>query len=62
MNTTLICIGVYHDPLHTDAVAAAKRIGFVTIDHAENTNCKDFIAVDEIAKARAHRAKRKARK
>jgi len=58
MNTTVICVGVYHDPLHKDAVAAAKRIGPVEIDHGEGTNCKDFIAVDEIAKARAHRAKK----
>ena len=60
MNTTVICIGVYHDPLHKDAVAAARRIGFVKIDHGKDTSCKDFIATDEIAKARAHRAKRKA--
>lgn len=60
MNTTLICIGVYHDPLHKQAVAAAKRIGFVAIDHAKGTNCKDFIATEEIAKARAHRAKKAA--
>ena len=59
MNTALICVGTYHDPLHKKAVAAAKRIGKVEIDHGEGTNCKDFIAVDEIAKARAHRAKKK---
>lgn len=62
MNTTLICIGTYRDDFHKKALAAAKRIGFVEIDHGDNTNCKDFIATDEIAKARAHRAKKKTKK
>ena len=58
MNTTLICIGTYHDPLHKQAVAAAKRIGKVEVFHGEGTQCKDFIAENEIAKARAHLARR----
>jgi 3-methyladenine DNA glycosylase AlkD len=66
MNTTVICIGVYHDPLEKKALAAAKRIGKVDVFHGDGTRCKDFIATVEIPKARAHRkkmaAKKKARK
>lgn len=57
MNSCLITIGIYCEPLHKGAIAAAKRIGKVEIEHAKGTNCKDFIATDEIAKGRAHRAK-----
>ncbi len=57
MNMALIAIGTYCDGLADEAIAAAKRIGPVKIDHGE-TACKDFDAVEYIAKSRAHRAKK----
>lgn len=55
MNLALIAIGAYGDDhLATAALAAAKRIGPVKIDHGD-TSCKDFDALVEIPKARAHR-------
>lgn len=54
MNTALIAIGVYKPALRKKAIAAAKRIGKVDVDHGE-TYCKTPDAAPYIEKA----AKRK---
>jgi 3-methyladenine DNA glycosylase AlkD len=57
MNLALIAIGAYGDEqLAKDALAAAKRIGPIRVDHGD-TACKDFDPLVEIPKAREHRAK-----
>jgi 3-methyladenine DNA glycosylase AlkD len=57
MNLALIAIGAYGDEqLAKDALAAAKRIGPILVDHGD-TACKDFDPMVEIPKAREHRAK-----
>lgn len=56
MNGTLIAIGVRNDKLEKLAVAAAKRIGKVDVDHGE-TGCETPDAVTYIAKVKARRAK-----
>ena len=55
MNNALIAIGVFVPGLRAKAVAAAKRIGKVEVDHGE-TNCETPDAVAYIAKA-ARRAR-----
>lgn len=60
MNGALIAIGVRNAKLEKLAVAAAKRIGKVEVDHGE-TGCKTPDAVAYIAKTLAHRAKKAAR-
>ena len=55
MNTAVICIGVRDDALEAQAVAAAKRIGKVVVDHGK-TDCKTPDAIAYIAKTKAHRA------
>lgn len=57
MNGALIAIGVRNSKLEKLAVAAAKRIGKVEVDHGD-TSCKTPDAVAYIAKTKAHRAKR----
>ncbi|MEQ2010369.1 MAG: DNA alkylation repair protein [Limisphaerales bacterium] len=57
MNGVLIAIGVRNEKLEKLAVAAAKRIGKVEVDHGD-TDCKTPDAVAYIAKTKAHRAKR----
>jgi 3-methyladenine DNA glycosylase AlkD len=57
MNGALIAIGVRNGKLEKLAVAAAKRIGKVEVDHGD-TSCKTPDAVAYIAKTKAHRAKR----
>lgn len=57
MNGALIAIGVRNPKLERLAVAAAKRIGKVEVDHGD-TSCKTPDAVAYIAKTKAHRAKR----
>lgn len=57
MNGALIAIGVRNDKLEKLAVAAAKRIGTVDVDHGD-TSCKTPDAVADIAKTKAHRAKK----
>lgn len=57
MNRAVIAIGVRNSKLERLAVAAAKRIGKVEVDHGD-TNCKTPDAVAYIAKTKAHRAKR----
>jgi 3-methyladenine DNA glycosylase AlkD len=54
MNGALISIGVYKPALRKEAIAAARRIGKVEIDHGQ-TNCKTPDAASYIEKA----AKRK---
>lgn len=57
MNTALIAIGLRNKALERRAVAAAKRIGTVEVDHGE-TSCTTPDAVDYIKRA-ASRSKKK---
>jgi 3-methyladenine DNA glycosylase AlkD len=57
MNRTLICIGTYVDGFEAEAIAAAKRIGPVEVDHGE-TGCKTPDAASYIVKSAAHRKKK----
>lgn len=57
MNGAVIAIGVRNSKLEKLAVAAAKRIGKVEVDHGD-TSCKTPDAVAYIAKTKAHRAKK----
>ncbi|HUU45230.1 MAG TPA: DNA alkylation repair protein [Acidobacteriota bacterium] len=50
MNTALIAIGIYLPALTDEAIAAAQRIGPVTVDHGE-TSCQTPDAVVYIRKA-----------
>lgn len=50
MNMFLICVGAYVKPLSADAIAAAKKIGAVTVD-VGGTACKVPLAVEYIKKA-----------
>jgi 3-methyladenine DNA glycosylase AlkD len=63
MNNALISIGVRNPALQKKAIAAAKRIGRVEIDHGE-TGCKTPDAAAYIKKTAAYRRKKanKARK
>jgi len=61
MNTALIAIGLRSPALQKRALAAAKRIGRVEVDHGE-TGCKTPDAATYIVKAAAHRSKRAAAK
>lgn len=56
MNQALISIGGYHADLRASAVASAKRIGTVEVDHGK-TSCKTPAAGPYIAKMVAHAAK-----
>jgi len=60
MNNALIAIGTRSAGLKTKAIAAAKRIGPVEVDHGE-TGCKTPDAVTYIPKAYAHRHRKGAR-
>lgn len=60
MNNALISIGARSAALEKKAVAAAKRIGKVEVDHGE-TGCKTPEAVSYIKKTVAHRKKKQAR-
>jgi 3-methyladenine DNA glycosylase AlkD len=55
MNQALIAIGVRNTALKRRAVAAARRIGKVHVDHGE-TSCKTPDAIAYIAKIERHRA------
>ncbi len=57
MNQAVICIGVRTPGLKRRAVAAAKRIGTVEVDHGE-TSCKTPEAVGYIEKVLAYREKK----
>lgn len=50
MNAALIAIGCRNAALRREAIAAARRIGRVEIDHGE-TDCKTPVAEDSIEKA-----------
>ncbi len=58
MNSALIAIGLMGGDLEKAALAAAKRIGVVVVDHGQ-TGCNTYPAADYIAKARAHAATRR---
>lgn len=57
MNSAVIAIGARNAALEAKAIAAAKRIGKVEVDHGE-TGCKTPDAVEYILKMKAHRAAR----
>ncbi|RMG79776.1 MAG: DNA alkylation repair protein, partial [Chloroflexi bacterium] len=61
MNTALICIGTRNDFLEEQAIAAAKAIGKVEVDHGE-TSCQTPDAVSYIPKSREHRRKKELKK
>jgi len=54
MNNALIAIGSRSDELEREALAVAKAVGTVEVDHGE-TGCKTPDAVPYIKKSRAHR-------
>ncbi len=56
MNNALIAVGSRGGALQKAAVAAARRIGRVEVDHGE-TGCKTPDAASYIAKAAAHRGR-----
>jgi 3-methyladenine DNA glycosylase AlkD len=58
MNGALISIGIYKPKLQKKAIAAAKRIGTVEVDHGE-TGCKTPDAEAYIKKAAARTSKRR---
>jgi 3-methyladenine DNA glycosylase AlkD len=58
MNSALIGIGLRSPGLKKAAIAAAKRIGRVDVDHGE-TGCKTPDAAMYIQKASAHRSKQR---
>lgn len=61
MNNALISIGARNPTLRKKAVAAAKRIGKVEVNHGE-TGCKTPDAVAYIAKTAAHHKKKAGRR
>ena len=61
MNNALISIGIRNPKLRKKAVAVARRIGKVEVDHGQ-TGCKTPDAVPYIAKAVAHQAKKAQKK
>ena len=61
MNMTLIAIGIRGGALEVEAIAAARRIGKVVVDHGE-TGCKTPDAEPYILKARARQAAKAAPK
>ena len=60
MNNALISIGARNEALEKKAVAAARRIGPVEVDHGE-TDCTTPEAVSYIRKTAAHRKRKQAR-
>lgn len=60
MNNALISLGIRNAKLEKKAIAAAKRIGKVEVDHGE-TGCKTPDAVTYIPKAAAHARKKAAK-
>jgi hypothetical protein len=51
MNNFVICVGSYVNPLSAEAIAAAKKIGPVTVD-VGGTACKVPVATEYIQKAK----------
>jgi 3-methyladenine DNA glycosylase AlkD len=60
MNGALIAIGLRNPALEKQALAVAKKIGKVEVDHGA-TNCKTPDAAEYIAKAQAYRHQKKKR-
>jgi 3-methyladenine DNA glycosylase AlkD len=60
MNNALIAIGGSMPTMHDRAIAAARSIGLVQVDHGE-TGCRTPDAVDMIGKMVAHRAAKRTR-
>ncbi len=60
MNSALIAIGMRGGALQKKALAVAKKIGKVEVDHGD-TNCKTPDAAEYILKAAAHRDKQRAK-
>jgi 3-methyladenine DNA glycosylase AlkD len=60
MNNALIAMGGSMPAMHDRAIAAARSIGLVHVDHGE-TDCRTPDAVDMIGKMVAHRAARRTR-
>ena len=60
MNQTLICLGVRSGKLHKQAVAAAKKIGPVYVNHGK-TSCTTPDAIQYMAKTLEHRKKKVSR-
>jgi len=60
MNSALIAIGTRDDRLEGLAIAAARRIGKVEVDHGD-TACKTPLAEPYILKSRAHRREQAAK-
>jgi len=60
MNNALIAIGGSMPTMHDRAIAAARSIGLVHVDHGE-TGCRTPDAVDMIGKMVAHRATKRTR-
>jgi 3-methyladenine DNA glycosylase AlkD len=58
MNNALIAIGMRNSALEKKALAAAKKIGKVDVDHGE-TNCKTPDAASYIRKAKTRRKRRR---
>jgi 3-methyladenine DNA glycosylase AlkD len=56
MNNAVIAIGVRNSQLEKKAIAAAKKIGKVEVDHGE-TGCKTPDAIDYIKKTLEHRTR-----
>jgi 3-methyladenine DNA glycosylase AlkD len=61
MNGALIGIGLRNSKLEKKALAVAKKIGKVEVDHGE-TNCKTPDAAEYIARTRAYRHNKKAKR
>jgi 3-methyladenine DNA glycosylase AlkD len=57
MNQALICLGVRKPRLHEKAVAAARKIGRVEVDHGA-TSCQTPEAIGYMEKTLAHRAQK----
>ncbi len=57
MNNALIAIGMRGPKLERKAIAAARRIGPVEVDHGQ-TSCKTPDAIDYIRRAKSRRKKR----
>jgi 3-methyladenine DNA glycosylase AlkD len=61
MNSAVIAIGLRDEALEAQAIATATQIGKVVVDHG-NTDCKTPAAIPYIAKTKAHRAEKAAKK
>ena len=61
MNTAVINIGLRNTKLEKKAVAAAKAIGTVEVDHGE-TGCKTPDAIEYMKKTKEYRKKQKAKR